>query len=117
MLDQWLSVDQENGDSVLFTLGMTPQWASSRPSDNSCRHGPGQCDPPHDLNPDGWGTDQHWKDFIKGVITHVNGRIRHWEIWNEPQAPNSWTGTYPQMVRMAQDARTILRQLTSIPRC
>ena len=109
MLDRWLNAAQQTGDDILFTLGMTPRWASSRPNDASCRYGPGQCDPPDDLNADGSGTDQHWKDFVSTVVAHVNGRVRRWEIWNEPQAANAWTGTYAQMARMAQDASSIIK--------
>jgi hypothetical protein len=109
MLDRWLSAAQQTGDDILFTLGMTPQWASSRPNDASCRYAPGECDPPDDVNADGSGTDQHWKDFVSAVVAHVNGRIHHWEIWNEPQAANAWTGTYAQLARMAQDARSIIK--------
>jgi hypothetical protein len=74
-----------------------------------CRYGPGQCDPPDDLNADGSGTDQHWKDFVTAVAIHVNGQVGNWEVWNEPQSANSWNGTYAQMVRMAQDARAIIQ--------
>ena len=112
MLDHWLTAAQQTGDDPLFTLGMTPQWASSRPNDKTCLPQPrGECDPPDDLNADGSGTDQHWKDFITAIVTHVNGRIHHWEVWNEPQAANAWTGTHAQLVRMAQDARTIIQSV------
>jgi hypothetical protein len=87
---------------------MTPQWASSNPHDHSCHPGPGQCDPPNDLNPDGSGSNQHWKNFITAVATHANGQIKYWEIWNEPVMSYYWTGTFAQMVRMAQDARAII---------
>ena len=111
MLDHWLTAAQQTGDNPLFTLGMTPQWASSRPDDKTCRYSPGECDPPDDLNADGSGTDQHWKDFITAIVTHANGRIHHWEVWNEPQAANAWTGTHAQLVRMAQDARAIIQSV------
>jgi polysaccharide biosynthesis protein PslG len=108
-LDNWLALAKQNGapDTVL-TLAMTPQWASSNPNDPTCHFGPGQCDPPSDLNPDGTGTDQHWKDYITAVATHVNGQIRAWEIWNEPVNYYYWNGTFAQMVRLAKDARTII---------
>ena len=107
-LDIWLADGQKHGVDYLFTLAMTPQWASSNPHDPICSYGPGQCDAPDDLNPDGSGTDQHWKDFVTAVATHVNGQIRFWEIWNEPLEKFHWTGTYAQMARMAKDARTII---------
>ena len=109
ILDQWLDfANQHNATETILTLAMTPQWASSNPNDQTCRFGPGQCDPPDDLNPDGTGTDQHWKDFITAVATHAHGRIRYWELWNEPVNYYYWNGTFPQMVRLAKDARDII---------
>jgi hypothetical protein len=108
-LDKWLSAAKEHGTTeILYTMGFTPQWASSNPGDTSCRYSLGACDPPEDLNPDGTGTDQHWKDFIRAIATHAAGRIGYWELWNEPAMSFYWNGTFPQLVRMAQDARTII---------
>src|SRR5579871_3871127 len=106
LLDQWLSTANQHGvQDLLYTFGKTPQWASSRPNDQRCANdwGPGACDPPDDLNPDGSGSDQHWKDFVSALATHVGTSIKYWEIWNEPSSSNHWTGTVAQMVRMAQD--------------
>jgi polysaccharide biosynthesis protein PslG len=109
-LDKWLSAVQQHGGSYtfLYTMAMTPQWASSNPEDPICHKGPGQCDPPNDLNPDGSGTDQHWKDFVRAIATHAAGNIRYWEIWNEPVNNYYWSGTFAQMARLASDARTII---------
>jgi len=107
-LDGWLSMAQQHGVSeIILTLAMTPRWASSNPND-SCRSNPGQCEPPDDLNPDGSGTDQQWKNFIRAVATHSAGKIKYWEIWNEPVNSYYWSGTFAQMVRMAKDARAII---------
>jgi polysaccharide biosynthesis protein PslG len=108
VLDNWLSTAQQNGvTQIILTLAMTPRWASSNP-DDSCHSHPGQCAPPNDLNPDGSGTDQHWKDFVRAVATHAAGKIGSWEIWNEPVNSYYWSGTFAQMVRMAKDARAII---------
>ena len=107
-VDKWLAAGQEHGVNFLFTLAMTPSWASSNPNNRTCQFGPGQCEPPNDLNPDGSGSDQHWKDFVGAIVTHVSGQILFWEIWNEPLETWYWNGTYAQMARMAQDARTII---------
>jgi polysaccharide biosynthesis protein PslG len=108
-LDGWLAAAQKNhADELLYTLALTPSWASSNPNDASCKHNSGACDPPNDLNPDGSGTDQHWKDFVTAIATHAAGRIRFWEVWNEPVMPFFWNGTQAQMVRMAKDARAII---------
>jgi polysaccharide biosynthesis protein PslG len=113
-LDNWLATAQQHkATETMLTLAMTPQWASSNPNDSTCAFGPGQCDPPADLNADGSGSDQHWKDFITAVATHVKGQIRYWEIWDEPVNSWYWTGTFAQMVRMAKDARAIILGIDS----
>jgi hypothetical protein len=110
-LDRWMEGSQQHGAGpMLYTFSQTPQWASSNPNDRTCRYGPGECDPPNDLNPDGTGTNQHWKDFVSALARHAAGptKIRFWEMWNEPRNTFYWTGTAAQLVRMAKDARTII---------
>jgi hypothetical protein len=111
VLDRWISAAQSHGVSdLMYTFGKTPVWASVSPNDTSCAafwEG-GACDPPDDLNPDGTGTDQHWKDFVTAIATHAAGKIKYWEGWNEPENITEWTGTAAQLVRMAKDARSII---------
>jgi hypothetical protein len=92
------------------------------------------CDPPFDIDKTPGsgkadGTDQHYKNFVTAFMTHLqqNGaHIRYWEIWNEPNICGQWnssdlsgnncvgvngapsTATANQLVRMAQDARSII---------
>jgi len=111
-LDSWLdAAQQNNATDTILTLAMTPQWASSNPHDQKCHYGPGQCDAPDDLNPDGTGTNQHWRDYITAVATHAAGRIHYWELWNEPVNYYYWNGTFAQMVRLAKDAREIILRI------
>jgi len=117
LLDKWLAKYHEQGiDNLLYTFGRVPQWATSKPSDSSCAfQGRGQCDPPNDLQPDGAGPDQHWKDFVTALATHSRtsrgARIRYWEIWNEPYMEQQWTGTNAQLLRMAADAHNIILKI------
>jgi polysaccharide biosynthesis protein PslG len=109
LLDEWLQdVQTFNIQEVLYTFGATPQWASSNPNDPICPWGPGECDPPKDLKPDGSGPDQIWKDFLTAIAGHSAGRIKYWEVWDEPKNVYFWHGTVPQMVRMAKDAREVI---------
>jgi len=110
-LDKWLAAGKQHNVGFLFTLGMTPQWASSNPNDQICNYGPGQCDAPNDLNPDGSGTDQHWKDFVEAAARHVGTQITYWEIWNEPNNLWYWDSTPAQLARMAQDARGVIQSI------
>ena len=113
-LDERLSkLSAENLSDVILTLGMTPAWISSNPSNLNCayiqQNGPGLCAPPSDLNANGTGTNQAWKDYITALANHLNGRIKHFELWNEPTESIFWTGTVAQLARMAKDAGPILK--------
>jgi Cellulase (glycosyl hydrolase family 5) len=119
ILDTWLQLAQQNKvTDIMYTFGEVPVWASSNPNDQTCvvpSSPAGACDPPLDLNPDGSGTNQIWKDFVTAIVTHSNqsttAHINAWEIWNEPSIPAEWNGTQLQLARMASDAYTIIRQL------
>lgn len=108
VLDLWLDEANAHGLDVIYTFGRTPPWASSRPADSACLYAPGECDPPNDLKLVGTGTNQHWKDFVTALATHAAGRIKYWELWNEPQSSGYWRGSFAQMVRLAQNARSII---------
>ena len=140
-LDQWMSRAQNGGQDVMFTLFGTPSWASSRGNrciiqgvpagclgtpDNGCafnaENGPGVCDPPIDLDCNGAGTDQHFKDFVTALLNHVGpGKIKYWELWNEPNNDNEWNAeqdcasnpnaTYQILAHMGQDLKDIVSPL------
>jgi hypothetical protein len=129
----WVGVDtllsQMYSNSVWTAqagLGRTPSFATSNPTDGKCNYAkqggtgnnsPGQCDPPSDLNSDGTGADQYWRDWVAAYASHVNGpgytnthaRIAYWEIWNEPDSTAFWTGTFNQLIRMQEDAYCIIK--------
>jgi hypothetical protein len=112
-LDKWTSTAQTNNADLVYTFGETPTWASSNPG-LVCGYANvplGSCAPPDDLNADGTGTDQHWKDFVTAVVTHAAGQIKYWEIWNEPTVPGYWQGNNAQLLRMAQDAYAIIKSI------
>jgi hypothetical protein len=114
LLDRWLADAQANDVRILYTFGEVPTWASSNPNDTTCAANPGSCDPPKDLNPDGSGTNQYFKDFVSALVAHnkssTTGHITKWELWNEALGnPKRWTGTIPQLIRIAQDATAIIK--------
>jgi hypothetical protein len=111
VLDTWLRLGERHQVTFLVTLAMTPLWASSNKGDPLCHYSPGVCDPPDDLSEDGGGTDQHWKDFVTALAQHVGSRVQFWEVWNEPHQFSFFHGSYAQMVRLAQDARTIIQSI------
>ena len=131
----WVNLDAELKDvqanDVFFTLSRTPPWAVTQEEqdDSRCNYWNlgtafhGACYPPVDLNLDGTGTDQIWRNWVAAIAIHVNApnyagaHIKYWEIWNEINRsgtlqyfspPWSFEGTYDQLVRMAEDANCII---------
>jgi hypothetical protein len=136
-------------NDVMYTMSRTPRWGVDLSSDPTGLNGtdcnyyqagssdpsqaPGQCLTPVDLNADGSGTDQIWKNWISAVAAHVNNptylqthaRIKYWEPWNEffrspiilpwftrnsngVPTSTSFNGTYAQMVRLTEDMRCVI---------
>jgi len=118
LMEAWLAAAQLNNVNVLYTFGEVPGWASSNPHDPNCSGGLGACDPPNDLNADGSGSDQHWKDFVGALVSYnqnsTTGHIQYWELWDEALGnPRRWTGTIVQLIRMASDATAIIKAADS----
>jgi len=118
LLNIWMNHAKQNGVDMDFCFGRVPQWASSEPNDHYCANEPGSCDPPSDLNADGTGTNQAWRDFVTAIVLHSAGRIHYWELWDEFPNPKRWhwvknggKGTVQQLLRMAQDARQIIKSI------
>lgn len=91
---------------VLLTLGETPTWASSDPT----RKGPyifGQHSPPRRFS--------DWEDYVRTVAQRYRGRIRHYELWNEPTVREvdgaNAHFTADQLVELGQAAYRIIKEI------
>ena len=98
--DAWMTYVSSHGLDVLYTFGRTPLWASSDPTAHT-GYGPGQCAPPTNIS--------DWDNFVTAIVNRAAGRIRYWELWNEPQDRTEYCGTIAQMVTMAQHAYNIIK--------
>jgi hypothetical protein len=103
MLDAWLELARAHQVDVLYTFGGTPTWASADPS-RLCwpGHAKGDCMPPANLN--------DWDQFVRALVKHSAGRIRYWELWNEANSRDFWSGGAPAMVEMARRAYAIIKE-------
>ena len=58
-------------------------------------------DPPPSLD--------EWRDLVYQTVKHLNVDrglgIKYWEVWNEPNLGNSWTGSYPDYLRLYDASR------------
>ena len=102
-LDIWVAAAEQHGVSdILLTLGQTPPWASTNP-DQVNYIGAGAPAPP--IN------NQDWRDYITAVAQRYKGRIRYYEIWNEPNDPTYYTGTVEELAELTAEAYTILKSV------
>jgi hypothetical protein len=91
-LDQWLKLAQKQHVDVIYTFGRVPKWA------NGGKH---HSIPPTDLNA--------WDEFVRAIVRHSRGRITAWELWNEANDPNFWTGDLNTLLAMSQRAHRIIK--------
>lgn len=105
LLDKYVDWSEEHHTPILMHLSYTPRWASSTPdapTDVEVTNPPGLSGPPRNM--------EDWLIFVRTVATRYKGRIHNWEIWNEPNRPQSWNGSVDMMVQMTREAYTILKQ-------
>src|SRR5579859_3286891 len=105
ILDKDVSLAEQHGVDLLLTLGRSPQWASARPQErgrkaNAMSRGMAE---PKNL--------EDWHNYVRTVATRYKGRIHAYEVWNEPNLPNFYSGTPEAMVNLACEAYTTLKQV------
>jgi len=93
-LDYYVSLAQQHGTRILLPLGMTPAWASARPKVTS---------EPRNV--------EDWRTYVRMVVSRYKGRIQAYEIWNEPNLPDFWTGTTDQILTLTKEASQIIHSL------
>ncbi len=74
-LDATMASAEQAGVSLLLTLAGCPTWASSQPEAQSS-YGAGALAPPKRL--------EDWANYVTRVAERCKGRVRHYEVWNEP---------------------------------
>jgi len=101
-LDNDVALAQQHNVDVLLPLGLSPTWASARPTEGSA-YQPGNAAEPANIN--------DWTNYVRTVATRYKGKVHYYEIWNEPNLTVFYTGTVDTMVTLAQAAYTTLKQV------
>jgi hypothetical protein len=102
-LDRYVALAEKKQVEILLPLGLSPTWASARGNEPSIYGKPGYAAEPADLN--------DWRNYVRTVAQRYRGRIRHYEIWNEPNLKGFYTGSVPQMLTLAREAYVILKEV------
>jgi len=93
------AAEQEHVD-VVFNLAFTPRWAAAV-KDAPPAFRPGASSPPADL--------ASWDAWVRAAVTRAAGRVKYWEIWNEPEDPKYYSGDVATMVQMQKRAYEIIK--------
>ncbi len=104
-LDAIIALAEQRNWQVILPFAFSPAWASARPTEDAF-HTParlGWSAEPRDLN--------DWRDYIQTVATRYKGRVHYYEIWNEPNNSDNFTGTIPQLVTLAKEASSIVKSI------
>jgi hypothetical protein len=101
-LDMYVDYVKRNDadGAILYTLGQTPQWASATPGVTGL-YGLGASGAPTNM--------AYWRDYVRTLARRYAGRIRYWELWNEPDYQPHYNGSMATMVEMARIAREELK--------
>jgi hypothetical protein len=102
MLDNLVALGEQHHKQIMLTLGQTPAWASSSPTQKASL-GMGAAAPPVNLD--------DWREYVRTVATRYNGRIHVYEVWNEPNLPDFYTGSVEQLVQLTNIAAAELKKV------
>lgn len=101
-LNRYLDMAQKRDVEILLPLGLSPSWASARPSEKSA-YGPGNAAEPRFI--------EDWRRYVETVANRYKGRIAGYEIWNEPNLPNFFSGSVEDVLRLAREAYEIIKRV------
>jgi hypothetical protein len=101
--DRLVTLAVEHQVEVLLPLGLSPTWASARPTEPSAYGRPGLSAEPADL--------ADWRRYVETVARRYAGRVHLYEIWNEPNLRDFYTGDVAGMVRLCREAYAIVKRI------
>ena len=85
---------------IMYTMGVTPQWAASNPNSSKALYGPGSNSHP--------ASTADYVDFIDDMLRAVPG-ITAVQIWNEANLQDFYQGTPAQMAELTKAAAPVIR--------
>ena len=101
-LDKYVDAAGQRNIDLMLPLGLSPSWVSSRPDEKSA-YALGNAANPARLDA--------WRDYVRMIATRYKGRILGYEIWNEPNLKQFYSGSIPEMLHLAAIAYTIIKEV------
>ncbi len=103
LIDKAVKLAEEKNVDIVINIGLSPRWAAARPNNKS---GYGE-----ELTASEPGNIEDWKIYVRALAERYKGKIKYWEIWNEPDLTLFYTGTPKKMVELVKEAYLILKEV------
>lgn len=101
LMDKLMRVAEENNLEVVLTLGQPPNWATGGRKGTGSNPGNAYNNlPPLNM--------ADWRNYVKTVALRYKGKIKYYEVWNEPNLKEFFGGSAGQLVDLTREARTVL---------
>lgn len=101
-LDKMVELAESNHVQVLLPLGLTPAWASARPTERGAYQA-GCAAEPQNI--------EDWRNYVRTVATRYKNKIKYYEIWNEPNYTSMFSGQISKLVELEREAYNIIHQI------
>ncbi len=105
-LDEYVAVAQKNGLPFYWTNANIPPWAAADPSTCSYYHGTKIQACTSMIKASKMAA---FDQFLTTLVQRYKGKITMYELWNEPNISNVFTGTVAQMVTLTKHVYNAVR--------
>ena len=107
----WASTDRVPGQDTAASSRRPFGWYAPVPHggavDGAALAPTAASSPPQGLYLDWNDPNNHWGNYVYTVVSRYGDRVKHWEMWNEPEWNFFWTGTstdYKQLLKVGYQA-------------
>jgi len=102
-LDKLVAISQLTQSDLLMQLGITPLWASVRPEDKSPYWNASSSEPRYIGD---------WENYLKTLGVRYKNKIIYYEIWNEPNIKQFYSGDINNLIKLTCSANKILKSIS-----
>lgn len=102
-LDTFVDYNLNLRRTVIYTLFGTPSWAAARLTPGYTYYGAGAASEPSDIS--------DWINMCQQVATRYKGKISYYEIWNEPQDKNFFSGNLEALATLTIAASQTIKAI------
>jgi hypothetical protein len=100
-LDAIISTARANKADTLIVLGQTPTFHASNP-DQQAPYGAGASSMPR---------LDAWRKYVQAIVLHAHAPDVEFQVWNEANVTNYWSGTPAQMAQLTAVARQVIDKI------